>query len=452
MPGRSAVLTLPGLSTTSILVNLPQLMSLCKEPPVILVDRYDYERLRGRHLKDIGTNKKAPYLGMIYDELRRRGTLRLVDYSKYYTKETQQYYLQRNQDLLREIPEQAHRQIAVEGVENWVDYARGSYQEPFRAALGEDADSFAALRQKEEKLQQRMERGTGDHLNWNKKLLNKGVAALVIRDQMNQDLDLDVRYVVAGPEHELLGDLFGTTSQHSSEILETDYSFSDDADHISNLEPEKNIIGMNPQTITRTQEMFDDISRIAADAVDAGDSQWIHLGPSLALPQYNDLFDTEILQTQIQHELDASTLTAQTKQAIDQLGIETNNKGSAKIRREADWIAESYNISNGGDAGNMDLTGIINHSLDVSNYSFEIDQLLNQNDISQAAGFIAASILSDPIRRYDENDIYRRSMELVSRFDQTNLNDQELEVIEKERSGATWGEVNDWFETDSRER
>jgi hypothetical protein len=217
MSNRLAILTLPGLSTTTLLANLANVMDLSDgRTPVVLVDRYDYERLRGRHIKGIGENQKAPYLGMVYDELRRRGIIHLIDYSRYYSKGDQRQYLQQNQKLIEEMPGWLHRQMAVKGVKRWMKYGRGTYQEPVRAALGEDEDTFAASRREEKELPRKLKRGGGNPVGWNRKLLNKSVAALEIRRQANQNLGLDVECIVGGPEHNIIMDLLNTARSNTS--------------------------------------------------------------------------------------------------------------------------------------------------------------------------------------------------------------------------------------------
>jgi hypothetical protein len=451
MANRPAILTLPGLSTTTLLANLANVMDLSDgRTPVVLVDRYDYERLRGRHIKGIGENQKAPYLGMVYDELRRRGIIHLIDYSKYYSKGDQRQYLQQNQKLIEEMPGWLHRQMAVKGVKRWIYYGRGTYQEPVRSALGEDEETFAASRHEEEKLLQKMERGRGDPISWNKKLLNKSVAALEIRHQANQNLRLDVECIVGGPEHGIITDLLNTARSNTSSELSTDILDVDSDDITTEIpyskgsDPLHSIEGLDPEMNTDTRNMFDTIMEVAADIVDRGGNEWVILGPHLAIPQYTETFNTDRIRAQINGGMDVSELTSQTKQVFNALeeNVEQNHPTNI-IRYESEKIAESHDVSN---IGSKDIESIVNQAISTSNYSVELDSLTDENDLNQAAIFTAASILSDPIHRYNENDIYRHSLNLAARFDFSDIAETELKRVGKEASGTTWGSSFDWID------
>jgi hypothetical protein len=448
MTNRSAILTVPGLSTTTLLANLANVMDQAgSHTPVVLVDKYDYERLRGRHIKGIGQNEKAPYLGVVYDELRRRGTIRLIDYSKYYPKKVQQQYLQQNEELVKEIPAWLHQQIAARGVKRWKKYGRGSYQEPVRAALGEDEETFAASRRKEEGLYKKLKRGGGDPVAWNRKLLNKSVAALEIRHQANKNMGLNVECIVAGPEHKIIVDLLRAARSNKSTNLDTSVLDVDPGDiatevpHAKGSDPLHSIEGIEPEMNTNTRNMFDTITEVATDIVGRGGDKWVILGPAFAIPQYSEIFDEEIIQAQVNGGMDATDLASQTTQVFNALKDDgREDQPSSQFRYEADRIAEKHRSSS------EDIESIISQTMSMSNYSIELDSLVDENDISQAAIFTAAGILSDPIHRYDENDVYRYSLDLAAKLNFSDVAEAELKRVGKESSGITWGGSFDWVD------
>lgn len=452
---RPAVLALPGLSTTTLLANLTNIMSLSDgHIPVILVDRYDYERLRGRHLKGIGNNQKAPYLGMIYDELERRGIIRLIDYSKYYPKKVQQEYLQQNQKLVEEMPEWIHRQIAVEGVKGWKRYGRGAYQEPVRAALGEDEDMFAASRREEEGLLRRMKRGGGDPVSWNEKLFNKSAAALEICHRADRHMNLDVKCVVGGPEHEIIVDLINTAHAKKSTDFDTSILDIDPGDitteipHSKGSDPVSKIGTIEPEMSSETRDMYDTISKVASDIVGRGGDKWVLVGTSLVIPLYSEIFNTNRIHAQVKGKFNTDDLASETRQAITTLDSGTEERDPSNIiEYEAEKISEEHDkiqIEN--------LEAIINQAIAMSNYSVELDSLIDENEFSQAALFTAASILSDPIHRYEVNDVYQHSLDLSARLNLSSIGTTELEEVGMEASGSTWGDNFDWFEDINRER
>ena len=448
MTNRSAILTVPGLSTTTLLANLANVMDQAgSHTPVILVNKYDYERLRGRHIKGIGQNEKAPYLGVVYDELRRRGTIRLIDYSKYYPKKVQQQYLQQNEELIKEIPEWLHQQIAVRGVKRWKIYGRGPYQEPVRAALGEDEETFAASRHKEEGLRKKLKRGGGDPVAWNRKLLNKSVAALEIRHQANKNMGLDVECIVAGPEHKIIEDLLRAARSNRYSDIDTSVlnvnpnAITTEIPHAKGSDPLHSIEGIEPEMNTNTRDMFDTITEVAADMVGRGGDKWVILGPAFAIPQYSEIFDKEIIQAQVNGGMDATDLASQTTQVFNALKDDgRKSHPSSQFRYEAERIAEKHRSSS------EDIESIISQTMAMSNYSIELDSLVDENDISQAAIFTAAGILSDPIHRYDENDVYRYSLDLAAKLNFSDVAEAELKRVGEESSGITWGGSFDWVD------
>ena len=195
---RPAYIALPGLSTVSVLLNLPCVANLSDgPPPVILMDSHDYERLRGPTLMGEGqSEQKDQYLTMAYDDLRRRGIVRLIDYSAWYPAAVQKQRLQQNRELIENAPECVIRRAAVQGIERWTEYGRGEYQESFRGTLGEDTNAFSGLRKSENQLQRKMKRGTGDPHGWVGKLLNKNMAALEVCRRASQRVDVDVRGII----------------------------------------------------------------------------------------------------------------------------------------------------------------------------------------------------------------------------------------------------------------
>lgn len=215
MTQRPAYLAPPRMSFVTTLLNIPNLLNLSGgKSPAILMDQYDYDRIRARTLMDAAENQKGLYLTMAFDELCRRNVIQLVDYANLYSPSKQEKYLRQNQELLTDTPERIHKQLATKAIEDWTEYARGVYQEPFRAALSEDIDTFADLRRDEEKQRRKTERGTGDPISRNKKTLNKGVAALAIRERADEKLNLDVKSVICSSQYEILDD-FLTVAQSS---------------------------------------------------------------------------------------------------------------------------------------------------------------------------------------------------------------------------------------------
>lgn len=459
MSNRPAYITLPGLSVTTVLLNLPCVLSLTDDLPIIFIDVNDYDRLRREILEDESNSQKAPYLLTAYEELRQRDIVRLIDYTKFYEKSTQDHYLQRNKNLIEESPDWVNRRIAVKEVESWIEYGRGNYQEEFRDALGESSSAFGSLRQGDKKQWRKMEAGTGNPIEWNEKVLNKGTAALAVRRQANRDLDVKVKSVITGPEHEIIGDFLNATQtsgdwQSPPERFGLDNDIIDsNAAHLTGIDPTNKITGFSPTEVTQTREVLDTVTEIATDETGVQYNDWFLLGPILTLPRYNDIFEFNRIKEEIQSE-DIDRVATEATQIITEVDSKIdNNLSPTKLRYKTNWITEEYDLdtsyseSQGRNIGNM-----INHASYMSQYSDEFRNFRNQGANFQSSIFIGINAIKGRTQQLDKNDIHKCAKNIISRLDPTSPNRMGLEEVHKQRQGATWKESPDWYEMIDRDR
>ena len=455
---RPAYVTLPGLSTVSILLNIPTVASLSDgSVPVIFVDTHDYQRLRGpTPLGEGQSAQKDEYLAMAYDDLRRRGIVRLVNYSELYPSEIQEQRLQQNRELVESIPDWLIRRAAVQGIEQWTEYGRGTYQDSFRETLGEDIDAFSNLRSGEKQLQQKIKRGTGNPKGWIEKMLNKNVAALEVCRSVDQNVDLDVRGVIASSEHQLSSDLLKASRSERNELstsfLKDSYDLDASSSYLKQLDPHRRIVGLDSTIVSETRDIVEEVSTVATEMADAQHDDWTLFGLAFALPQYNDLFEYDVIRSQIKHQLDADTLAMQTEWIIEKVESESEEAiSSNKLSYEADWIANQHDtLKSASEMRSRGLTDMVSHAVEIADHSRELRVLLEQNEVSQTAVFLAMSIMNNPFHRYEKDTVYRRSMDLMRRFDPpVSGTDRRFGW---EREGATWTENEDWYESANRAR
>ena len=458
MSGRSAYVALPGLSTVSILLNLPCIANHSDKPaPVILMDTHDYDRLRGPPPNGAGQSaEKDQYLTMAYDDLRRRGIIRLVDYSNLYPPTLQNRRLRQNRELIEDAPEWVIRRAAVEGIGRWIEFGRGGYQETFRQTLGESSDVFTALRKREKRLQRKMKRGIGDPHSWVEKLLNKDTAALEVCRRADRTMQLDVRGIIASSEYRLPSDFLKLSQSHvesTTDIIDVGRDIDIDASHLEQLNPTRRIAGLDSTVATQTRGLLQIVSNVAADVAEVQHDDWTLFGLSFALPEYNDIFDFGTIQRQLRYQLAVDEVASETEDVLNRLETEPENTLSpSKLTYEADWIAEQGDTSYEDSAmQHRGLTDLVNHAVEVSTYSRELRTLLEEDQVTQAAAFLAVSILNNPFRRYDEDAVYRRSADLMRRLDPPTDNDR-TGNFGRERQGETWTENEDWYETVDRDR
>lgn len=443
MPMRPAFLTLPRLSLTTVLLNLPNIFDRSRSaPPLILMDRYDYDRLRAEVLAGPTDNQKAPYLIMAYDDLRRRGLLQLIDYTEFYLPDDQSQYLQQSQALLQNTSERENRETAVAASKSWIEYTRGEYQDAFRAGLGESASSFSDLRNSERTQRQKLKREVSDPRKWNEKLISRGIAALAVRNKANQKLNINVIGIISGTQYQIIGNFI---DDHSD-----DTTTSDTAD-LRNLEPRYPFLGIDIESATETRDILDTITTVTTKISGVQCDDWVLLGPSIAVPRYAEIFDIQLISDQMER-LDKKTLLAETKQVIDILKKSARyEEPPNNLQYEAEYMGEEYDLLPLEKKQNKRLNYAFDLAYDIINYSDELRYLKDQTDITQAATLVGVSIATSQQCVYD-HEIYRQGMELMARFDPPPIDKKDIEAVRKERRGDSWDEHSDWFEVLDRGR
>lgn len=458
MQQRSAYLAPPRLSFVTTLLNIPNLLNFSDgDSPIILMDQYDYDRIRARTLTGVAENQKGLYLTMAFDELCRRGVIQLVDYADLYSPSKQEQHLRQNQTLLTNTPERIHEQLAVKAINDWSSYARGTYQEPFRAALSEDTDTFADLRRDEDKQRRKMERGTGDPFRRNEKTLNKGAAALSIRERADQMLNLNVQGVICSRQYEILDDFLAVAQSSqpigsSTEELGIESDIADaDISSLENLEPMEWTVGFSSDTVSETRGILDTISTIATELSEVQYDDWFLLGPSFAIPQYSEIFDWDIICMDVEDGLNVNDLISETKYAIEGLkNGKVEGLSPDEFEYESRYVSEEYDLSPSYE--NSGLRDMFKYAFGLSNYSRELWCLIEQHNISQMAALTAVSIVKGEQQQFSDVDISQRCIELMSYFDPLSIEDMKHEQIRKERQSNIREGNTDWFETADRWR
>lgn len=421
-----AYLTLPGVSFTSLLANFPSIINQANGHPTILIDIHDYNRFRGRVTMEKG-NAKVQHLGMIYAELLRRGDIHLIDYRRYYSVGEQEDIIQANRSLLQTASEEVNRSAAMKAACGWKEFGRGVYQEPFRTGLGEDADGFASSRQKVNAQHDRMDRGTGDPVGWNERVFNQYLAALKIRDNIARELDFNVRYIIGQGESPAI-DKF------------------QDAD--IEAPPTGRILHTDIDAMKKTRRVLDQISDVATKMDEVDHNDWV-LGPTITVPQFDNIpdFSFRRVRRQARHDLDVDTLIAEAEQAravFDKRA--TERPPSSHMRYEAEWIGEEFNMT---PQQTHEILKQLDHAVDLANYSPELRDLVDANEISQAAIFLAASIESDPVRRYEENRAYERCVDFMRQIESSSVASNQIEKFRNRGSFRRQGDASqggDWYQ------
>lgn len=426
-----AYVTLPGLSMASLLANLPYLMyGSSRMSPVIFVDIHDYNRLQAIALKE----RDSPWnqsLAMAYGHLLRRGVIQLIDYSNFYMRYTQRKVIKQNQEILEEVSNDVQQRAAIGAAQGRINYQRGEYQETFRENLGEDLDVFIGGRKTEKSRRKKLKQGCGDSLEWNKRILDQYAAALEVRCAADEIFDhLDVKYVIGEGESGIISkDGLVATASHIPE-----------QSHIEELPPRE---------LKHTREAFETIGQLATEISGAQHNDWVLLSPTLAVPQYDDLFNISMIQNEIESGLNKERLIEEVTDVINLLEKQPNS--DPEMTYAAEYLAESDIMPFApSPAQRQTITKIGNYATTLTQFSNELRPLVKDGHVSHVAGLIGATLVSDPSPHNDLNQIYQQGEELINRLDPPSINETQLTTIRRRKQG--WDETLDWYEKTDRNR
>lgn len=451
MSQRDALLALPGPSTTSLVLNIPHIFQT-QNQPVVLIDKYDYDKIRSRAIFE--ENTKYHYLTLAYESLARRGIIDLIDYSRFYPPRLRERNLERNEKLLQHLSSDISRRYATVACELWTDYARGEYQEDFRGGLSEDVDEFVSMRRSERKQERKMASGVGDSDGWLRKVINKDVAALHIRRNADRELNqYNVKGIIAGGEHLITSQLNGTTPSGLSDYDLPVTEAGTSANHLDRLHAGNRIYGLMPSELTETRETLNLTSELASEIAGVNEDDWFVLGPSLAVPSYDDMLEMDSIKYQFQ-DRDLADLQQQAANLVNELRSKAEVPTSFnKLQYSAEYTAEQQGRGISADGFSVSsLTASLEHAVQLSAASNQIRSLTEEGGYDEAAVFVALSFMNDPAHRFEQEDVYRKATKLKRRLDPPNLDQDTLDSYRKERQGETWSENKDWHEDPEADR
>jgi hypothetical protein len=428
---RLAYVTLPGLSTASLLANLPYLMNgSSTRRPIILMDIHDYNRLQAVALKETDSPWNQS-LAMAYGHLLRRGVVQLIDYAEFYSNHTQKKILKQNQEILEKVPNDEQKRAAIQAAQGRINYQRGEYQESFRENLGEDLDVFINGRKTEKRRQRKLKRGCTDPFEWNEQIFNQYAAALEVRGVADEIFDhLNVKYVIGEGESMIIDENgLGPGALHIP-----------DRSHIEKLPPKE---------LEYTREIFETIGQLAVENTGVQHDDWMLLAPTLAIPQYDDVFNISVMQNEIERELNPERISREVADVVTHL--ENQREKGPDPTSAVEWLMESDIMPfAGGQQQRQSLIKMTNYAMTLAQYSDALRPLIWDNRVSQVAGLIGASIISDPSPHDDLDDLYQQGEKLIKRLDPPSVNGEELLAIRRRKRG--WDETLDWYEMTNRIR
>ncbi len=429
----STYLCIPGASFTTLFSNLPVLLSSHGPNPTILMDRYDYDRLRSQ-IHVYPNDMRMQYLTSITDMLIRRGDLQTIDYASYYSIEKQDRYLDRFWEAQQQLPDHVADTAARNSIDGHLGYRRGDYQKQFRRALGNwdvNTERRKGLRQQH----RRFDSGSGDPETFNENIWAQYIAALEIRHTLNSET----------PHHidGVLGD--GDSRGIATILRETNLDIDSDVISLgSDGQTIEQVGHPTPSHPAQRHKLINSISKIAQETTGVQDNDWYMLGANLAVPTMTDLSITNV-RNEVTHR--PSAVAHEAKEIIAELRTKSNSNTSSSMSYEAEKIAEEITTTD----SHHDIEKQLNRAADLSNYSDDLRALGDDDHYSQAALMIAASVLMDPQWRASHDDLYQKAQKLQHRT--ATLGDEEIEFFrDRNKIRRDDGTEINWYQQADRQR
>lgn len=423
--------TLPGVSLSTLIMNLPQLVYTNESVSPIVIDKYDWERLRGQ-IVTREDDYQAQRLGLMFNQLHRQGAIELFDYRKHYSQSVQRKNIEQTRDILSSLSEHENRNAARQSASGFIDYGLGPYQESLRESL-DNLDRYVARRRWVEQEKENIESGTGDPEMWNERVINQYMAALEVRRNLHQKLGCDIKCIGQQESTSVVALLDGInhndlpyTAQHSTDSL-SDAFFEFDVDGT-----------------TKRREVADQISSIVRDVVGSDNENWFVFGPRLALLESGDTY------LRARSHLRFNSLDSVVTEARDLLSRlqkeREDNRTTEFAKSEIEWLKEEHNLNH------IDKRRIRNQleaETTLTNYSRDLDAL--GQDYSPAARTVVESIVMDPMNRYTEDAIYREAIDLMRMLEPVHLTDDQLETFMHRGAFRRGDDEWDWYQDVDRQ-
>lgn len=425
--------TLPGFCFSTLYSHLPQLLHFKKHRPTIIVDKFDYDRLMGRVVRE-RTNRDVQIRGTITETLRRQGVLQTIDYSKYYTPSEKERSLKQYRDALGEFPEHEHELIASQALKGYERFGRGDYVKPFRDGLG-NWQSNVERRSMLQENQDRIEQGLNDPIQFNEDIAAQYIAALEVREQYVEDSNLDFVGVLGQGEQQSIARVL-----RNSDI---------DLDGLRLSQSRTTLDYVGQPSIHETEayhEVFGEIKTAAHEATGVQHHDWFTVGPRLSISMYPKLYDRADIDT---IQKNTKTVAKETEHVLRYLDKEAADNRMTHIQSKAERIIEEHETPT---QTVQEISEQLSHQTDLANHSRDIRSLMDSDRFSEEALLVATSIKTDPNARWSTDRIYHRAKELQNRLSPVSVSDNQL-LFFIDRGDFKRGVVGkDWYHANSQQR
>jgi hypothetical protein len=436
MAEKVGYLTLPGVSLTSLIPNIPNIVTKERESPVIIMDSHDYARFKGRVITE-RKNIKVQHLAMVYDELDRRDILKTIDYAAYYSPDRQEHNLRQVRRALASLSEYEHRQAVEEAAKGYLHYGLGEHQQPMRANFNDSA-AFAEHRQEVQHQYQQIDRGVGDPRLWNEEVVSQYMAAVEVWRRANADLDLNIKHIIGQGESSSIAILLDAAP---------DLDWTSDTQLENPLNP---ITEINLDKTSQVREILDEMSAMAKETARVQHHDWFVIGSRLALPAYEEMFDGA--WSDMRFDRDTKDIVAETRDLLTYLDKEAADGPSEDhLRDKADWIIEKHEEILSPEKKQQLLTEF-RDLVDLQNHSRDLRSL--EGRYTPPAIYLAATVKMDPVYNYNNDELYQLAADMQNRLGPQTVTDPQIERFMGRGSFRREAEASradgDWYQIINR--
>lgn len=241
---------------------------------------------------------------------------------------------------------------------------------------------------------------------------------------------LDVKYVIGEGESAILRE----------ESLLGNATHIPDQSHIEKLPPEE---------LAYTRDIFETVGELAAERMGVQHDDWMLIAPTLAIPQYDDVFDIAAIQNEVESGVDSASLSNEVVDVVST--IKRRLKDSPDAAPMIEWLMESEIMPFvAGTDQRQDLIKTGRYAMTLAQISNTLRPLVRSGKVTHLAGLIGASIVANPSPQDDFDLIYQQGEELIERLDPSAISTQQLTAIRRRKQG--WVETSDWYGRTDRER
>lgn len=418
---------LPGASQTMFISCLPILYDTVN---TILMDSYDFKRLQAQ-AATLPEDRQTQIRLSTLESLKQRGNIETIDYAQFYSESDKRRNIGQMWEILRDLPDDSIEAAALDINQGHLNIRRGDFQERFRSAIG-NLDIHKQRRQKLEKQQRKFKRSVGEPLEFCENVFAQYLAALEVRRGINKHTNTYVSAIIThGGEHGLSRILRDSEKNLDSNAIELRNGTIDKFGH------------PYPGHPAARHGLIDEIETVTKEFTGIDDQDFCLLGAQFSVP----ILDRDITARGHIELYDTKGVAREAQEAVEYLKAKRDAQTPESLDYEAEFIAEE------GPNAPGPVKKRLERMADLAHYTDELRELADNEKFSHGALLVAATVISDPARRFEEDDLWRRAHQLSVRSKNSDISNDEISFFRnREQIRRGDGKDTDWYHSPNSAR